>query len=166
MSGMIVVGRFGPPFGIKGWLNVISYTDPVTNLVEYRPWLVERSGQWVEVGIDQMKPHRSGFVVQLAGIDDRDIAQQYSGKSISVPESVLPATGDDEFYWKDLIGLAVEDQAGNVVGQVDSLLETGANGVLVVRAQSGEVLIPFVRHVVTEVDLRSRRIVVDWQMTR
>jgi 16S rRNA processing protein RimM len=167
---MIVVGRFGPPFGIKGWLNVISYTDPATNLVQYRPWFVEgtdqRTDQWVEVAIDQIKPHRSGFVVQVAGIDDRDIAQQYSGKSISVPESVLPATAEDEFYWKDLIGLSVEDQCGHVIGQVDSLLETGANGVLVVRAQSGEVLIPFVRHVVTEVDLRSRRIVVDWQTAR
>jgi len=166
VSGMVVVGRFGPPFGIKGWLNVISYTDPVANLAQYRPWFVERTGQWVEVAIDQIRPHRSGYVVQVAGIDDRDIAQQHSGKSIGVPESVLPATAEDEFYWKDLIGLAVEDQSGRVIGQVDSLLETGANGVLVVRAQSGEVLIPFVRHVVTEVDLGSRRIVVDWQMTR
>ena len=76
------------------------------------------------------------------------------------------ATGEDEFYWKDLIGLAVEDPSGHVIGQVDSLLGTGANGVLVVRAPSGEVLIPFVRHVVTEVDLGSGRIVVDWPRTR
>ena len=72
-------------------------------------------------------------------------------------------TDDDEFYWKDLIGLAVEDQAGTVLGEVSGLMETGANDVIVVRGGSGEILIPFLRHVVMAVDLERRRIVVDWQ---
>ena len=42
-------------------------------------------------------------------------------------------------------------------------METGANDVIVVRGGSGEVLIPFLRHVVMAVDLERRRIVVDWQ---
>ena len=159
---MVVVGRFGPPFGIRGWLNVISYTDPVTNLVEYRPWFVERGGQWTQVRIDQVKPHRSGFVAQIDGIDDREVAQGLSGHTIGVEESSLPATAEDEFYWKDLIGLAVENPAGAVLGEVSGFIETGANDVVVVRTENGEKLIPFVRHVVTEVDLRSGRIVVDW----
>jgi 16S rRNA processing protein RimM len=161
---MVVVGRFGPPFGVKGWLNVISYTDPVTNLAEYRPWFVERGSEWTQVRVDQLKPHRNGFVVQVDGVDDRDVALRYAGKSIAVQDSTLPDTGEDEFYWKDLIGLAVEDLAGNRLGEVSGLMETGANDVIVVRTASGETLIPFVRHVVTTVDLEGRRIVVDWQV--
>ena len=160
---MVVVGRFGPPFGVKGWLNVISYTDPVTNLADYRPWFVERNGEWTQLTVDQLKPHRNGFVAQVDGVDDRDVALRYSGKSIGVEESTLPATDEDEFYWKDLIGLTVEDQAGTVLGEVSGLMETGANDVIVVRGGSGEVLIPFLRHVVMAVDLERRRIVVDWQ---
>ena len=160
---MVVVGRFGPPFGVKGWLNVISYTDPVTNLADYRPWFVERNGEWTQVSVEQLKPHRNGFVAQVDGVDDRDVALRYSGKSIGVEESTLPETDDDEFYWKDLIGLAVEDQAGTVLGEVSGLMETGANDVIVVRGGSGEILIPFLRHVVMAVDLERRRIVVDWQ---
>ncbi len=160
---MIVVGRFGPPFGVKGWLNVISYTDPVTNLGGYRPWFVERNGEWMQLTVDQLKPHRNGFVAQVDGVDDRDVALRYSGKSIGVQESTLPETDEDEFYWKDLIGLTVEDQAGTVLGEVSGLMETGANDVIVVRGGSGEVLIPFLRHVVMSVDLERRRIVVDWQ---
>jgi 16S rRNA processing protein RimM len=160
---MVVVGRFGPPFGVKGWLNVISYTDPVTNLADYRPWFVERNGEWTILTVDQLKPHRNGFVAQVDGVDDRDVALRYSGKSIGVEESTLPETDEDEFYWKDLIGLAVEDQAGTVLGEVAGLMETGANDVIVVRGGSGEVLIPFLRHVVMSVDLEQRRIVVDWK---
>ena len=163
---MVVVGRFGPPFGIKGWLNVISYTDPVTNLADYRPWFVERNGEWTQLSIDGVKPHRHGFVAQVDGIDDRDVALRYSGKSIGVEDSTLPAAGEDEFYWKDLIGLAVEDQAGTALGEVSGLIETGANDVIVVRSGTGEVLIPFVRHVVLTVDLDRRRMVVDWQTGR
>ena len=160
---MVVVGRFGAPYGVKGWLNVTSYTDPLENLVGYRPWFVERRGNWSEVTIVQTRPHRSGFVAQIVGIDDRTAAQALVGQAISVPDSALPEAGEDEFYWKDLIGLNVVDQSGDVLGQVSELMETGANDVIVVRTGGGDVLIPFVRHVVMDVDLQAKRIVVDWQ---
>jgi len=160
---MVVVGRFGAPYGVKGWLNVTSYTDPLENLVAYRPWFVERRGNWSEVTISGTRPHRGGFVAQIAGVDDRNAAQAFAGQAIGVPESALPAAGEDEFYWKDLIGLCVVDQSGEVLGEVFELMETGANDVIVVRTGGGDLLIPFVRHVVMDVDLQAKRIVVDWQ---
>lgn len=159
---MVVVGRFGPPFGIKGWLNVISYTDPSSNLVAYRPWFVERSGAWQELTVDAIKPHRNGFVAQLAGVADRSRALDYAGRPIAIEDATLPATADGEFYWKDLIGLTVHDERGAALGVVTGLIETGANDVLVVRSEGGEELIPFVDAYVKEVDLVNRRIVVDW----
>jgi 16S rRNA processing protein RimM len=160
---VVVVGRIGAPYGIKGWLNVISYTDPLDNIVHYTPWFVERGGNWSEANVIRTKPHRNGFVAQFAGIDDRDAAQRLVGQSIGVLETALPPAGEDEFYWKDLIGLDVVNPSGTVVGQISALMETGANDVIVVRTEGGEVLIPFVRHVVIDVDLQNRRIVVDWQ---
>jgi len=159
---MVVVGRFGPPFGIKGWVNVISYTDPSTNLADYRPWFVERNGAWQQLAIEAIKPHRNGFVAQIGGIADRTEALDLAGRSIGIADSTLPVTAEDEFYWKDLIGLTVEDGRGAVLGEVTGLIETGANDVLVVRAASGEELIPFVDQFVKQVDLENRRMVVDW----
>jgi len=159
---MVVVGRFGPPFGIKGWLNVISYTDPSTNLADYRPWFVERHGAWKELAVDAIKPHRNGFVAQITGVADRNEALEFAGCSIGVEDSTLPATDEGEFYWKDLIGLTVEDGRGAVIGEVTGLIETGANDVLVVRSASGEELIPFVDQFVKQVNLEDRRLIVDW----
>ena len=161
---MVVVGRFGGPYGVKGWLNVTSYTDPLENLVIYRPWFVGRNGSWHEVTVAQTRPHRSGFVAHIVGVDDRDAAQALVGHDIAVPDTCLPEAGDDEFYWKDLMGLDVVDQSGRVLGQVAELMETGANDVIVVRtAGGGDVLIPFLRHVVIDVDLSARKVVVDWR---
>jgi 16S rRNA processing protein RimM len=160
---MVVVGRFGAPYGVKGWLNVISYTDPLENLVGYRPWFVDRRGNWTELAIAQTRPHRNGFVVQIVGVEERNAAQAFTGQAIGVPDGALPEVGEDEFYWKDLIGLDVVDQSGAVLGQVSDLMATGANDVIVVRTGAGEILIPFVRQVVTDVDLQAKRILVDWQ---
>jgi 16S rRNA processing protein RimM len=62
-----------------------------------------------------------------------------------------------------LIGLTVENLQGEMFGTVDSLLETGANDVLVVKGESGEKLIPFIDSVIQQVDLKNKKIRVDWQ---
>jgi len=164
VPAMVVVGRFGAPYGVKGWLNVTSYTDPLDNLVSYRPWFVDRRGSWSELTVAQTRPHRDGFVAQIVGVEDRNAAQAFAGQAIGVPDSALPEVGEDEFYWKDLIGLNVVDRSGVVLGQVSELMETGANDVIVVRTEGGELLIPFVRHVVMSVNLPAQKITVDWQI--
>ena len=95
---------------------------------------------------------------------DRAAAAALQGRLIGVPESELEAPAAGEYYWRDLEGLRVYDAAGHCLGCVAQLLETGANDVLVVEAEVGEqVLIPFHRRYVVEVDLGAGRIEVDWQ---
>jgi 16S rRNA processing protein RimM len=85
------------------------------------------------------------------------------GQELAVRRSQLPATGADEVYWVDLLGLAVVNIHGEDLGRVDHLLETGANDVLVVKGEK-ERLIPFARDsIVKEVDLRAGKILVDWE---
>jgi 16S rRNA processing protein RimM len=158
----LVVGRFGGAYGVKGWLRVVSFTDPVTNLIRYRPWLLRRDGDWATVNVSACRAHGAGLVAKVEGIDDRSAAERLSGGEIGVPEDVLPSLGADEYYWKDLIGMTVVTTDGTPLGQVSALMETGANDVLVVATDEGEVLIPFVSAVVGHVDAATRRIVVDW----
>jgi 16S rRNA processing protein RimM len=75
---------------------------------------------------------------------------------------LLPAIEDNEYYWADLIGLAVMNRAGDVLGTVAGLLETGANDVLVVRDGEIERLLPMVATVIDSIDLAARVIRVDW----
>lgn len=102
------------------------------------------------------------MIARLAGCDNRDQAQVLMGREIGIRRDQLPATVPGEYYWRDLEGLKVTTLTGEPLGIVDHLLETGANDVLVVKAER-ERLIPFVQgQVIVKVDLDAREIQVDW----
>ena len=104
--------------------------------------------------------HGKGLVVQLAGCADRDQAATFAGAEIAIPRSALAELDADEYYWADLVGLEVVTTAGEALGTVDHLIETGANDVLVVRGDR-ERLIPFTPgHAVVAVELEKRRLTV------
>src|SRR5262245_117185 len=132
MGAHVVVGRFGAPYGIKGWVKFVSFTDPVDNILDYRPWRVQRDEDWQDVPVDEIKAHGKGFVVHVRGVDDRTAAERFTGRDIAIPENALPQIAADEYYWKDLIGLDVVQRGGASLGTVDRLFETGPNDVLVV----------------------------------
>lgn len=165
---ILKVGRLLAPFGIKGWIKVHSDTDPVDNILGYRPWHLFRAGHWQPVEVLEGQPHGKGLIVRLHGVDDRTAAEALGGLDIGVPATALPELDGDEFYWRDLIGLQVVNGEGELLGVVDHLLETGANDVMVVRSCSGSVdgqqrLVPWVLGaVVQRVDTDAKRIVVDW----
>ena len=74
----------------------------------------------------------------------------------------MPPPAQDEYYWADLIGLAVVNVQDQPLGRVKTLIETGANEVLVVVDGERERLLPFVEHVVKSVDVPGGTIRVDW----
>ena len=103
------------------------------------------------------------LVAELAGLTDRDAAAAMIGTDVYVPRSALPPTADQEYYWSDLEGMQVVRDSGEVLGPVASLIETGANDVLVVRAER-ELLIPFaLGSVIKDVDLANGVITVAWE---
>ena len=119
----------------------------------------------------QAKEHGDGIVAQAHEIPDRNAAEALHGARIFVSRQSFPTADPDEFYWVDLIGLAVSNREGVVLGSVVGLIDTGPHSVLRVApdavpegqtAQEAERLIPFVGAYVDSVSLPERRIVVDW----
>jgi len=108
-------------------------------------------------------------VLKFDNVDDRDSAAQFTNAEIGVLADDLPDLADDEFYWRELIGLSVTNESGYQMGQVTDLLETGSNDVLVVKAKPNDAfgkherLIPFItEQFVKEIDRQAKTIVVDW----
>jgi len=164
-DGMVVVGRVAGPHGVGGLLRILSFTRPVENLLNYAPWSFHRDGAWREVAVcpDSARRHDNSFLCRVDGVDDREAAAALRGVLIGVPETALPESGPDEFYWRDLIGLDVVTPAGDRFGRVENLMATGANDALIVNDGENERLIPFIATVVTNVDLDRSVIVVDWE---
>lgn len=165
-ADLVVVGRIRGPYGIRGWVHVSAFTEPQDNLMSYRPWYLDReqTGGWRRVEVLESRPHKQGYVAHLDGVNDRTAAEALTGLEIAVPETLLAETGEDEYYWRDLIGTTVLDGQGRELGRVLDLMETGAHDVLVVESGTGErLLIPFHRKHVAAVDLELGTIHVDWQ---
>ena len=127
-------------------------------------WLAREGAPWQECRLKGLRQHGDGVVVLLEGIADRAAAEAMKGVLVGAPREALPATGDDEFYWGDLVGLAVVNSVEERLGKVVGLIETGANDVLRVQDDEGvERLLPFVSAVVLSVDKAAGLIRVEWE---
>lgn len=156
------LGEITGVYGVKGWVKVISYTDPRTNLFEFSPWLLEQAGSERAVAVEATRATGRNLIAKLTGCDDREAAAALIGAAIDVPRDALPECAPGEYYWADLEGLAVITRAGATLGRVERMLATGANDVIVLDG-AGERMIPFVQGAtVLEVDLAAGRIIVDW----
>ncbi|HHJ21026.1 MAG TPA: ribosome maturation factor RimM [Gammaproteobacteria bacterium] len=161
-DSVVIVGKVSGVYGVKGWLKVHSFTHAREDILGYKPWLMGRNGDWSTREVEAGQRHGKGIIAKLVGCDDRDQALALSGIQIAIKSEQLPELGVDDYYWSDLIGLQVETEAGVTLGVVDSLLETGANDVMVVKGDR-ERVIPYAQpEYVKSIDLHAGKMVVDW----
>lgn len=162
------MGRVAGVYGVRGWVKLQSFTRPMENLLSYRELWIAR-GEGYAGRMVEGKVHGDGIVARLTGpdgqvIEDRDVAVTLIGAELQVERRQMPDPGEGEFYWFDLVGLAVRNVEGVVLGTVSGVTSNGAQDVLVV--QDGDIgrLIPFVHGpIIQSVSLGDRVIVADWQ---
>lgn len=158
----IHVGKVSGAFGVKGWVKVFSFTDPRENILNYSPWVLKKGSESKIVKVIDGKSQGRTVVAQLDGCMDRDQAAGLMGWDVLISHNQLPAAKAGEYYWSELIGLSVENLQGVRLGLVDSLLETGANDVLIIQGDR-ERAVPFLQgHTVIDIDLNQGRMIVDW----
>jgi 16S rRNA processing protein RimM len=159
----IILGRISGLHGVNGWLKIFSYSRPRENIFSYTSWLIKQvNGSWTMQKVSEWKPQSKGLIAHFDGVDDRDAAQAFVGLEISVSREQLPELAEDEYYWCDLIGLEVVNQAEDILGTVVEIQETGANDVLVVKGDE-RYLIPLLKgSVIKQVDEEQGQMRVDW----
>jgi 16S rRNA processing protein RimM len=159
---LICVGNITGVYGVKGWVKVYSDTSPRENIVNYGPWRLATGDEMRIISVSGRLQGKN-VVARLEGIDQRDQAIDLVGSKIYILPEQLPQLNDGDYYWSDLIGLEVESLDAEPLGTVETMMETGANDVMVLHGDR-ERLIPFViDDVVRLVDLANKRVVVDWK---
>ena len=144
---------------------MFSHSRPREQILSYTQWNIGQDKNRQVVTLQEGKVHGEAIIVKLDGIDDRNQAAALKGSHIWITPSQLERLESDEYYWRQLIGLEVIDQAGVILGKVDGLIETGANDVLLVKAGKQEHLIPFIMdQVVTKIDIETGQMSVDWDI--
>ena len=176
----VEVGRVLDAWGVKGWIKVRPFAADPQALFSSRRWFIkppEEGGVKRPAAgtsyppllrVSEAKNHGDLVVAQVKDVADRASAEALRGARVFVGRSSFPTAGPDEFYWVDLLGLAVVNRQGEALGSVAGLIDTGPHSVLRVApagAEPGtesERLIPFVAAYVDDVSLDKRLITVDW----
>ena len=180
----VEVGRVIGAWGIKGAIRIKPFASDPQALFSSKRWYLQASELPRPPGasalqtppfllrVIEARTQGDGVVATVQDVADRDVAQALAGARVFVPRGSFPTPGVGEFYWVDLIGLAVSNRDGLALGKVVGLIETGPHCVLriqpaeangAVDAPAEERLIPFVAAYVDRVDLPAAHIYVDWE---
>ncbi|MBD2676342.1 ribosome maturation factor RimM [Nostoc paludosum FACHB-159] len=164
------IGKIVAPQGLSGELRVYPDSDfPERFEVPGKRWLL-RPGQTepqpIELLAGRYIEGKNLYVIKLAGVENRNQAEELRGCKLMVPVSDRPQLAENEYHVLDLIGLEVFMQAsGELVGTVVDIIPAG-NDLLEVKLHESfardknqkTVLIPFVEAIAPVVDLQARRI--------
>lgn len=157
----VVLGRIAGAYGVRGWLRVASHTEPREGILAYRQWWLEAQGARRCFELLDGRRQGRGVVAALAGVGEREAARALAGAAVTVPRESLPA--DEGYYWADLIGLAVHNRDGTLLGTITGYVPTGGHDVMVVAGSDRERLIPWAPGTyVDAVRLDEGRVLVDW----
>jgi 16S rRNA processing protein RimM len=155
--GLVRIGKVVRAIGLRGHLGVAGSEGALGGLAAMS---LRVGGAAPErFGIEEARPQGRLWAVKVEGVSDRTAAERLVGAEVLVPREELKEAGEGRLLWVDLEGLEVVTAAGEAVGRVTGLYETGAVDVLVVTGPRGEKLIPLAPYVA--VDMEARRIVVD-----
>ena len=158
----VAMGYIKGAFGIKGWLKIAANTEYADSLLDYPEWRLHKEQTIRHVTLEGGKISGGELQVKLAGIDNRDDAHLLRGYTIEILREQFAPAEEDEYYWADLVGMTVINRAGETLGTVKNLMETGAHDVLIIDGAHGQKLIPFVAHFIDQVDNEQRIITADW----
>jgi 16S rRNA processing protein RimM len=160
----ILMGVIGRPHGVRGLVHVHSYTADPAMLADYGLLTDERGRAftlaWERGGIARLAERVDGRDVPVRS---RETAAALTNTRLYVPRDALPPAEEEEYYLADLMGLTVEDQAGQPLGTVTMVHDYGAGTSLEIRLADGRapLLLPFTAAAVPVVDIAGGRIVVD-----
>ena len=157
---MFAVGYVHRPHGLDGEVSVEKIADS-ENLFDAGDELVWIRGERQrDLKISSSRVHGDRWLLSFEGVGDANSARELVGGALCLHR--LPEQAGD-FYWShDVRGWSCEDRNGRRLGDVRELRETPAGPQLTLQGSDGrEILVPFVRPIVVEIDREKRRIVLD-----
>lgn len=166
----ILVGRFGAPFGVRGWLRISIFGDGCESFLQNDFWwcapgTCDLSAEtWREVEVEEVRVFGGKrLAAKLGGVGGRNEAAKWTNGGIAVARENLPRTAEGEYYWCDLIGMRALDMNGAPLGKIAGLFRTGAHDVLRIEPDGGaEILAPFAGDYVEKVDYGANTVRLNW----
>lgn len=154
----IEFGKITSTHGIKGEMKIYPYTDDADNILKLKKVYINS----LEYKVSSIKFHKNMFIAKLKGIDTIEQAEKVRNYIIQRELDENEVLEEDTYYIKDLVNCAVFLEDGTEFGKLIDVFQTGANDVYVIKtSDSTEVLIPAIKDVVKNIDIKSKKIVIE-----
>lgn len=161
-SDLIAVGEIVKCQGIKGEVKVLPFTDDPRRFAELKRVFLKSLSGVRELQVEGYRPFRQFVLVKFKGIDDLNAAEALGRGLLCIPRDERPKLPPGRYYLDEIEGLSVFTTAGEWLGRIEQVIQTGANDVYLVRNRDRkEVLIPALKTVVREIDLGQSKMLVD-----
>lgn len=149
------MGRITKAHGIRGEVAV----HPLTEVPDrFAPGSSVRLEDGRILTVESARPHQRGHLVKFQGVADRDRAEALRGQVLLVPAAESPPLHEEDRFWvHEVVGLEVVTESGRVLGRIREVQANPANDLWVT---DGGALIPAIRQVVKDVDLRGGRVTI------
>ena len=154
---LVLIGKIVGTHGLKGTSKIQPYAESLEIFKSGTALLVSSpDGSENRYEIDWIKPHSRGALLALKEITGCDQAKSLIGAELYIEKAELPKLEPGTYYWFDLIGVNVYTSDDRCIGRIDSIIETGANDVYIVKNADKEILIPALESVVRSIDIESK----------
>lgn len=161
MEKMLQVGAITSTHGIRGEVKVFPTTDDPNRFKKLKEVVLDTGKEQLTLEIQSVKFFKQFVILKFKGYDSINDIEKYKGKNIYVTRENAVKLEKDEYFIADIIGSVVEDEAGNVLGTLKDVMQTGANDVYIVENQEGkELLFPAIKQCVLQVDVEQQKITV------
>ena len=161
MQNCFEIGKVAGTHGLKGTLRVFPTTEDPSRFELLKEFIIENKGKQETFHIEKIAYHKKFVLVTVKELKDINEAELYKGAGIWIPEEQALPLEENEYYMRDLYGLAVVTEEGEELGALADIYETGANDVYAIRQEGKkDLLIPAIQQCIVSVDIKNRIMVV------
>jgi len=159
MKDYIKIGKIVNTHGVKGYITCVSMTDDMERFDELEYVYTEKDD--VKRKVKDVFYKKGTVCLNLEGIDDMTTAETFKNTYISILEDQLRELPEDTYYLFDLEGMEVFSTEGVYLGKISEIYQPGANDVYEVKNNNKTFLIPAVKEVVKEVNMKDKKIIIN-----
>lgn len=159
-SPHVLIGKVAKAQGLAGELKLVPFSGDPDEFGCFQEIILARGTDLATYTVERCRSHGKFGIVKLREINARDDAEAQVGAEVLVLKSQLPPLSADEFYWLDMVGMRVVTEEGLELGEVTSLIATGAKDILVITGRDQEYLVPVLQEIIVRQDKEAGVLVI------
>jgi len=153
LNDLINIGKIIKSSGLKGRLKVLSYMESPEGFESLEEIFIGATKKsTVPFRITSVRIKEKSIFLELEGVNDVYASNALVGLHLFIPSHRLGGLKESEYYWRDIVGLAVMTEEGQMLGWIERIIPTGGNDVYVCKGGEREILLPAIEDVIRLVD--------------